>query len=79
MVNHGLAARLASGLLLLRSLGRLLFYRKVTSSLSAGIRALKSLENVLFCNLIEVFFLVHLSSILCMMELFFARRVSLRA
>ena len=38
--NHGLAAKLATDLLLLRSLGRLFPYRKFTSSLSAGIRAL---------------------------------------
>ena len=40
MVNHGLAAKLATDLLLLRSLGGLFPYRKFTSSLSAGIRAL---------------------------------------
>ena len=37
--NNGLAAKLATDLLLLRSLGRLFPYRKFTSSLSAGIRA----------------------------------------
>ena len=37
--NHGLAAKLATDLLLLRSLGRLFPYRKFTSSLSAGIGA----------------------------------------
>ena len=40
MVNHGLAAKFASDLLPLRSLVRLFSYRKFTSSLSAGIRAL---------------------------------------
>ena len=58
--NHGLAAKLATDLLLLRFLGRLFLYRKFTSSLSAGIRALKALcflnENLLFCNHIEAFF-----------------------
>ena len=58
MVNHGLASKLATDLLLLRSLGRLFSYRKFTSSLSADIRALCFFnENfVLFCNLIEAFF-----------------------
>ena len=51
MVNHGLAAKLATDLLLLISLGRLFSYRKFTSSLSAGIRALS-----LVCNLTEKFF-----------------------
>ena len=54
-----MAAKLATDLLLLRSLGRLFPYRKFTSSLSAGIRALSLMlfyENVLFCNLIEAFF-----------------------
>ena len=63
MVNHGLAAKLATDLLLLRSLGRLFSYRKFTSSLSAAIRALSLMffnENLLFCNLTEAF-LVHLS------------------
>ena len=53
-----MAAKLATDLLLLRSLGRLFPYRKFTSSLSAGIRALSLMffnEN-LFCNLIETFF-----------------------
>ena len=57
--NHGLAAKLATDLLLLRSLGRLFPYGKFTSSLSAGmIRALSLVffnENSLFCNLIEAF------------------------
>ena len=59
MVNHGLGAKLATDLLLLRSLGRLFMYGKCTSSLSAGIRALSLCffnENLLFCNLIEAFF-----------------------
>ena len=62
MVNHGLAAKLASDL------------RKFTSSLSAGLRALSPMffffnENLLFCSLIE-FFLVHLSwQVLCMFNL----------
>ena len=54
-----MAAKLATDLLLLRSLGRLFPYRKFTYSLSAGIRALSLMlfyENVLFCNLIEAFF-----------------------
>ena len=38
--NHGLAAKLAADLLLLRSLGRLFLCRKFTSSLSVGIGAL---------------------------------------
>ena len=64
MVNHGLTAKLtATDLLLLRSLGRLFPYRKFTSSLSSGIRALSLMfflnENLMFCNLIEAF-LVHL-------------------
>ena len=42
MVNHGFAAKLATDLLLLRSLSGLFSYRKFTSSLSAGIRALAS-------------------------------------
>ena len=58
--NHGLAAKLATDLLLLRSLGRLFPYRKFTSSLSAGIRALSLVfflnENFFFYNLIEAFF-----------------------
>ena len=41
MVNHSLAAKLtATDLLLLRSLGRLFSYKKLISSLSAGIRDL---------------------------------------
>ena len=57
-MNHGLAAKLATDLLLLRSLGRLFLYRKFTSSLSAG-KSLKPYffdENLLFCSLIEAFF-----------------------
>ena len=42
MVNHVLAAELATDLLLLRSLSGLFLYRKFTSSLSAGIRVLAS-------------------------------------
>ena len=40
MVNHGLAAELATDPLLLISLSGLFLYRKFTSSLSAGVRAL---------------------------------------
>ena len=40
MVNHGLAAKLATDLLLLRSSGRLFSYRTFTSSLSVGIKVL---------------------------------------
>ena len=57
MVNRGLAAKLATDLLLLRSLGRLFSYRKFISSLSlSGIRAFSLMyfnDNLLFCNLIE--------------------------
>ena len=57
MVDHGLGAKLATDLLLLISLVRLIWHRKFTSSLSAGIRALCFLSgNLLFCNLIEAFF-----------------------
>ena len=38
--NHGLAAKLETDLLLLRSLRKLFPYRKFTFSLSAGIKAL---------------------------------------
>ena len=54
-----MAEKLATDLLLLRSLGRQFLYRKFTSSLSAGIRFLNRMifnENLLFCNLIEAFF-----------------------
>ena len=80
MVNHGLAAKLtATDLLLLRSLGRLFPYRKLTSSLSAGIGALSLMffnENLLFCNLIEAFFsslklnFMHDGIVLCLSHLF---------
>ena len=79
MVNHGLAAKLATDLLLLRSLGRLFSYRRFTSSLSAGIRALSLVffkENLLFCNLIEAFFsslklnFMHDGIVLCLSHLF---------
>ena len=42
MVNRSLVAELATDLLLLRSLSGLFLYRKFTSSLSAGVRALAS-------------------------------------
>ena len=61
--NHGLAAKLATDLLLLRSLGRLFPYRKFTSSLSAGIRALSLvflMKICCFATLLKLF-LVHLS------------------
>ena len=82
MVNHGLAAKLtATDLLLLRSLGRLFPYRKLTSSLSVlRYRSLISLmffnENLLFCNLIEAFFsslklnFMHDGIVLCLSHLF---------
>ena len=55
MVNHSLAAKLATDLLLLRSLGRMFSYRKFTSSMSLSrIRALCFFnDNLLFCNRIE--------------------------
>ena len=75
-----MAAKLATDLLLLRSLGRLFPYRKFTSSLSAGIRALSLVvffnENLLFCNLIEAFFsslklnFMHDGIVLCLSYLF---------
>ena len=58
--NHGLAARLATDLLLLRSLGRLFPYRKFTSSLS-GIRAL---------SLIFFFNFMQDGIVLCLSHLF---------
>ena len=81
MVNHGLGAKLATDLLLLISLGRLLPYRKLTSSLSAGTGALCLMffnENLLFCNLIEAFFssltsklnFMHDGIVLCLSHLF---------
>ena len=63
MVNHGLVAKLATDLLLLRSLGRLFSYRKFTSSLSAAIRALSLMffnEICRFATLLKLL-LVHLS------------------
>ena len=74
-----MAAKLATDLLLLRSLGRLFPYGKFTSSLSAGIRALSLMffnENLLFCNLIEAFFsslkpnFMHDGIVLCLSHLF---------
>ena len=74
-----MAAKLATDLLLLRSLGRLFPYRKLTSSLSAGIGALSLMffnENLLFCNLIEAFFsslklnFMHDGIVLCLSHLF---------
>ena len=68
MVNHGLAAKLATDLLLLRSLGTLFSYRKFISSLSlSGIRAFSLMffdDNCCYAtllNMIEPFFIVHLS------------------
>ena len=62
--NHGLAAKLATDLLLLRSLGRLFPYRKFTSSLSAGIGTLSLtfflMKICCFATLLKRF-LVHLS------------------
>ena len=77
--NHSLAAKHATDLLLLRSLGRLFPHRKFTSSLSAGIRALSLVffdENLLFCNVIEAFFsslklsFMHDGIALCLSHLF---------
>ena len=74
-----MAAKLATDLLLLRSLGRLFPYGKFTSYLSAGIRVLSlmlSNENVLFCNLIEAFFsslklnFMHDGIVFCLSHLF---------
>ena len=57
MVNHGLAAKLATDLLLLRSLDRLFSYRKFIASLSlSGTEeplAFFFNDDFLFCNLIE--------------------------
>ena len=70
MVNHSLAAKLATDLLLLRSLGRLFSYRKFIIS-SCHCQVLERFaprqffnNNLTFCNLIEhdrSFFIVHLS------------------
>ena len=82
MVNHSLAAKLATDLLLLRSLGRMFSYRKFTSSMSLSrIRALCFFnDNLLFCNRIEhdlSFFCsslklnsVHDGIVLCLSHLF---------
>ena len=61
-MNHGLAAKFASDLLPLRSLVRLFSYRKFTSSLSAGIRALSPMSFLkkICCFATSLkFFLVH--------------------
>ena len=74
-----MAAKLATDLLLLRSLGKLFPYRKFTSSVSAGIRTLSLMffnENLLFCNLIEAFFssvklnFMHDGIVFCLSHLF---------
>ena len=60
MVSRGLDEKLATDLLLLRFLGGLFSYRKFTSLISAGTRALSLYvffffnENLLFCNLAPV-------------------------
>ena len=57
MVNHGLAAKLATDLLLLRSLGRLFSYRKFISLIVIVSEEPLALcffnDNLLFSNLIE--------------------------
>ena len=62
MVNHGLAAKLVTDLLLLKSYGRLSSYRKFTSLLSAGIRALK-----------RMFFLMKICCFATLLKLFLVR------
>ena len=80
MVNHGLAAKLATDLLLLRSLGRLFPYRKFTSFFFSRYKSLKPyvflMKNLLFGNLIEAFFsllklnFMHDGIVLCLPHLF---------
>ena len=64
-MNHGLAAKLATDLLLLRSLDRLFSYRKFIASLSlSGIRTLSLFFSMMIScfatllNVIEAFFIV---------------------
>ena len=54
MVNHGLAAELATDPLLLRSLSGLFLYRKFTSLSSAGVRALASTSFPGFSPFVQV-------------------------
>ena len=74
-MNHGLGAKHATNLLLLRSLGRLFRTENLFLHCQHGIRALSLMFfewKFVVLNVIEAFF-----RILCMMELFFACRLSL--